>query len=330
MEYGLIILWILILIAGICFLTRDQKTIRQQREQIIQCKNYQVTAEELEVARNELVRAQANVAQAQQEYASLSTTLETTKQDVKAFTKEYNHLQELIGIQKTRLEDDLVATRQAKEAELKQQLDAEERTNAAAILQAKSNAEKAIAKYQAELDAAQAKYFAVLEVLNQNENNEESHKLHISEAARADIEYLLNAVALRLNNPNTIYKLIWSEYIQDPATDLLNNILPAKDCSGIYKITDCENKKCYIGRSTSVRKRLQEHIKSSIGIENIASQRIHEVMREKGLWNFRFELLEECTKDQLGEREKYYIDFFDSQTLGYNQVSGSAYKDKGV
>ena len=73
----------------------------------------------------------------------------------------------------------------------------------------------------------------------------------------------------------------------------------------------------------------QEHIKSSIGIENIASQRVHEVMREKGLWNFRFELLEQCPKDQLGEREKYYIEFFDSQSYGYNQVSGSAYKDKG-
>lgn len=52
-------------------------------------------------------------------------------------------------------------------------------------------------------------------------------------------------------------------------------------------------------------------------------------MREKGLWNFRFELLEECPKDQLGEREKYYIEFFDSQSYGYNQVSGSAYRDKG-
>ena len=186
-----------------------------------------------------------------------------------------------------------------------------------------------MARYTAELETAKAKYFSVLEVLRQNEDDEETHKLHIPETARTDIEYLLNAVALRLNNPDIIYKLIWSEYIQAPTNELLNNILPAKDCSGIYKITDCENKKCYIGRSTSVRKRLQEHIKSAIGIENIASQRVHEVMRDKGLWNFRFELLEECPKDQLGEREKYYIDFFDSQTYGYNQVSGSAYKDKG-
>lgn len=51
-------------------------------------------------------------------------------------------------------------------------------------------------------------------------------------------------------------------------------------------------------------------------------------MREEGLWNFSFELLEECAKDQLGDREKYYIDFFQSNQpqFGYNVASGSAFK----
>lgn len=188
---------------------------------------------------------------------------------------------------------------------------------------------RTVQSFQREIDDMQAKYKAIIDVLRANEDDDISHRLQIPLEARADIEFLLNDVAAHLKNPNIIYKLIWSEYIQTPATELLNHILPNKDCAGIYKITNCADKKCYIGRSTSVRKRLQEHIKSAIGIESIAAQRVHTVMREQGLWNFRFELIEECNKNQLGEREKYYIDFFNAQGYGYNQVSGSAYRDRG-
>ena len=105
---------------------------------------------------------------------------------------------------------------------------------------------------------------------------------------------------------------------------MLDYILPQKDCPGIYKITNILNGKCYIGRSTSVRKRLTDHIKSAIGISTIADQYIHQVMRKENLWNFRFELIEECDKDKLNEREKYYIDFFQTAdtTYGYNQKAG--------
>ena len=122
------------------------------------------------------------------------------------------------------------------------------------------------------------------------------------------------------------YKLIWSEYIQKPANDMLDFILPQRDCPGIYKITNDKNKKAYIGRSTSVRKRLIDHIKSTVGISTIADQQVHKAMREEGLWNFKFELIETCEKTQLGEREKYYIDFFKTQSWGYNAIGGSAFK----
>jgi group I intron endonuclease len=105
---------------------------------------------------------------------------------------------------------------------------------------------------------------------------------------------------------------------------MLDYVLPNKDCPGIYKITNDRNKKSYIGRSTSVRKRLTDHVKSAVGISTIASQKIHDIMREEGLWNFTFELIEECDKDKLSEREKYYIDFFQTADTiyGYNQKAG--------
>ena len=142
--------------------------------------------------------------------------------------------------------------------------------------------------------------------------------------AQEDISYLLNNVAPHLHESDILYKLIWSEFIQRPTNNMLDYVLPHKDCAGIYKIMNDRNKKAYIGRSTSVRKRLTDHIKSTVGISTIADQRIHQIMREEGLWNFSFELIEECDKDKLNEREKYYIDFFQTAetTYGYNQKAG--------
>ena len=59
-----------------------------------------------------------------------------------------------------------------------------------------------------------------------------------------------------------------------------------------------------------MRKRLTEHVKSSLGVGTIADQAVHHAMRDNGLHNFIFELVEECDKDKLPEREKFYINFF--------------------
>lgn len=184
-----------------------------------------------------------------------------------------------------------------------------------------------IAQYDLDAESERQKYLSIIATIANSETDEErdiQRHINIREAAQDDINYLLNNVANRLSNPDILYKLIWSEYIQKPTNDMLDFILPQKDCPGIYKITYDRNKKSYIGRSTSVRKRLIDHIKSAIGISTIANQRIHDIMRENGLWNFTFELIEECDKDKLNEREKYYIDFFQTAeaTFGYNQKAG--------
>lgn len=170
-----------------------------------------------------------------------------------------------------------------------------------------------------------ARYLAAImtvqNVLSEDEDAAQRH-INVGTSAREDISYLINAVASRLKNPDVLYKLIWTEFIQKPTNEMLNYVLPQKDCAGIYKITNDRNKKAYIGRSTSVRKRLTDHIKSAVGISTIADQRIHQVMREEGLWNFTFELIEECDKEQLNEREKFYISTLQTEQLGYNQKAG--------
>ena len=240
---------------------------------------------------------------------------------------QLNNLNSAIKEKKDFIENGIKQLATAKHNELELRLENATKEADEKITKAQQDCELLIAKYTYAAKDAKDQYLAVISALNKVEENL-VNIINISDADKSDIELLTTYVIPKIQHTDTIYKLIWSEYYQAPTNELLTNILPNNDCSGIYKITNLENKKCYIGRSTNVKRRLIDHIKSSIGIGTIANQKIHDVMREEGLWNFSFELLEECSKDQLGDREKYYIDFSQSNQpqFGYNVVSGSAFK----
>lgn len=181
----------------------------------------------------------------------------------------------------------------------------------------------AINKINGQVDDCQKLYASLISSYQiANEESDARRHIQISLTTREDIDFMLNYVSSRLKNPTIISKLIWSEYFQKPTNDMLDFVLPSRDCAGIYKITNDETKEAYIGRSVSVRKRLTDHIKSALGIDTIADQHVHQVMREKGIWNFTFELIEECPREKLNEREKYYIEFFHTDQYGYNQKAG--------
>lgn len=86
---------------------------------------------------------------------------------------------------------------------------------------------------------------------------------------------------------------------------------------GIYKITNLINNKCYIGYSKHIELRWKQHKK----IPNI-DVAIYQAMRKYGLENFLFEVIEECPKEQLQEREKYWIKYYNSYSTGYNETLG--------
>ena len=46
-------------------------------------------------------------------------------------------------------------------------------------------------------------------------------------------------------------------------------------------------------------------------------------MQEDGLCNFSFELLEKCSKEELDEKERYYINLYKSKEYGYNTLAGN-------
>ena len=179
-------------------------------------------------------------------------------------------------------------------------------------------------EYHSKLVNIRDTYLSVVDSLNNiaaSSEGKEKTRIQMPPNYINDINYLLDDVVPRISNKDVILKLIWQEYFQKPAKEMLNNI-GAKDAPGIYKITNLLNGKCYIGKSTKVASRITDHIKGAIGISSISDQKIHQEMRKEGIWNFYFEVLCECPREQLSEKEKFFIEFYKSQTYGYNVKAG--------
>lgn len=86
--------------------------------------------------------------------------------------------------------------------------------------------------------------------------------------------------------------------------------------SFIYKITNLIDNKVYIGLTTrTVEARWKEHCRHG-------SQQIDDAIQLYGIENFQIETLEECDESILDDREKYWIDYYDSFKNGYNNTYG--------
>lgn len=93
---------------------------------------------------------------------------------------------------------------------------------------------------------------------------------------------------------------------------------------GIYKITNKINQKIYIGQSIDIIERWKQHNYKAFNQKEIAyNSAIHSAFRKYGVENFSLEILEECTVQELDEKEKYWIEKLDSLVPnGYNILKG--------
>lgn len=146
--------------------------------------------------------------------------------------------------------------------------------------------------------------------------------LNISKLDLDDIE-VLERIKPKLHQPRILSMLIWSTYYQKPMTALCNNILTKDTVCGIYKITNQTNDMCYIGQSVDIAKRWKDHAKCGLGIDTPASNKLYKAMQEDGLHNFSWELLQACDRNELDEKEKYYIELYQSKEYGYNSTAGN-------
>lgn len=90
--------------------------------------------------------------------------------------------------------------------------------------------------------------------------------------------------------------------------------------SGIYKITNTENNKLYIGSAVDIRKRWREH-KNRLKRNNHENIYLQNSVKKYGLEKFIFEVVELVNnKEELIKREQYWLDYFKSydNSIGYN------------
>lgn len=172
-------------------------------------------------------------------------------------------------------------------------------------------------EYQRKRDAINAAILREKEL----EEKEDFYRIVINENDIEDIK-ILRQIEERITNKEALNRLIYDIFIRRPAAEMIKRVLNGRTPSGIYKITYIPTGESYIGKSTDISKRWIEHIKSSLNIGTIAHSSLHTKMAKDGLWKFTFELLEEVPKEKLSEREKYYIDFYNTKKMGLNQKEG--------
>jgi len=115
---------------------------------------------------------------------------------------------------------------------------------------------------------------------------------------------------LKLHNRDVIPKLIWELFIRRPCQEMVKRVTGGRKISGIYKITYKETGESYIGKTTDIATRWQNHCKTTIGLEGCARTTLHNRLAQDGLWNYTWEILEEVDKDSLAAREAFYIDLY--------------------
>lgn len=156
-----------------------------------------------------------------------------------------------------------------------------------------------------------------------NEEELDSHRIIIPEIDKQDIYFLLS-IEDKINNKQLLHKLIWSEFLQKPLNSMLNKLFGSKVPSNvIYCIEKISTHEKYIGKtSADVSKRWIEHIKTSLDIGTIKSQNIHKALFNH--WDdFSFSVLYQCKPtENLAEKEKYFINFFESDKYGFNMKKG--------
>ena len=173
---------------------------------------------------------------------------------------------------------------------------------------------------QIELDKLQHNVRVAVEAAKREEakkNETNFYRLTLPESDLHEITQL-RAVEPYLRDKEALNKVIWKVYYEKPYTDLIGRVLGTGVKTGIYKITCLENQKCYVGQAVNIADRWKQHIKRGLGAEAPTRNKLYPAMSEYGVENFTFELLDECSKDQLDAQEDYWQDYFKAKEFGYS------------
>ena len=170
------------------------------------------------------------------------------------------------------------------------------------------------------LEDLRRKTTAAVEAYKREQEKKEKqdfYRIKLSEADVVEIEKL-REVAKILRDSEPLNKVIWKVYYENPFSDLCGRVVGKKMRTGIYKITNIKNNMCYVGQAKDIASRWNQHCKRGVGADTPTKNKIYPAMLEYGIENFTFEIIEDCELEKLGEREKFWQDYFKAKEYGYS------------
>ncbi len=170
------------------------------------------------------------------------------------------------------------------------------------------------------LEDLRRKTTAAVEAYKREQEKKEKqdfYRIKLSEADAVEIEKL-REVAKILRDSEPLNKVIWKVYYENPFSDLCGRVVGKKMRTGIYKITNIKNNMCYVGQAKDIASRWNQHCKRGVGADTPTKNKIYPAMLEYGIENFTFEIIEDCELEKLGEREKFWQDYFKAKEYGYS------------
>lgn len=165
---------------------------------------------------------------------------------------------------------------------------------------------------------------SAIEASKRENNLKDNYCLILPDVDLKEVNAIREIIPL-FRDARPLSKAIWEGYFRTPANKLCEQIIGSKQVTGIYKITNLINKKVYIGQAVNVSNRLKEHIKAGLGIDT-PNNILYKGMKKYNVENFSFELLEQCSPQDLNDREKFWISYFKSNDYGYNMTIGGSAK----
>lgn len=151
----------------------------------------------------------------------------------------------------------------------------------------------------------------------EEESASDFYRLQLPQESIDDIKALRSIEPL-LHNSEAINKVIWKMYYEKPYTDLIGRVGLTNTVCGIYKITNIENQMTYVGQAVNIAERWKQHIKRGIGADTPTQNKLYPAMKKIGPENFTFEIIEQCPRIKLNEREDYWQDFYKAKEFGYS------------